>query len=256
MYGFIGSVSLPSNNKVSLYCAPHKGHSKLLQNETGWGDFQVKRLTLDKFANDKVFYESEDTVIVVEGVIYNFCELEKKYGISEQGRLLEKMYITSSAQTLSNDLNGFYSMILYDKKSKQLCLITDHISYKPLWCYQSDGVLIFSTDIHWLYKTLSASGIQLQLEYDRIYCLINYGYMLGDVTPVKGCRKLLAGNIAEYSSGKIGIVNYYTLPDVTTQERGLSPEQYDTVLGKLTLLLKNPFDIFMRKMTNTVTSIA
>ncbi len=233
MYGFIGSVSLSSDSKVSLYCEPHKNHPKLLQDETCSDNFQVKRLTLDKFANDKVFYESEDTVIVVEGVIYNFRELEKKYGTSERGRLLEKMYMTSSAQTLANDLNGFYSMLLYDKSSKKLCLITDHISYKPLWYYKSDGVLIFSTDIHWLYKTLSASGIQLQPEYDGIYCLINYGYMLGDITPVKGCRKLLAGNIAEYSLGKIDIVNYYTLPDVTSQERGLSSEQYDTVLGKI-----------------------
>lgn len=59
MYGFIGSVSLPSNNKVSLYCAPHKGHSKLLQNETSWGDFQVKRLTLTSLQTTRFFMKAK-----------------------------------------------------------------------------------------------------------------------------------------------------------------------------------------------------
>lgn len=238
MYGFIGSISLHSDKKVSLYCEPHKGNPKLIQNETSWGEFQVKRLTLDKFANDKVFYESEDTVIVAEGVIYNFLRLEEKYGIKNRGVLLEKMFKELSLTDFADQLNGMFALVIYDKKAEKLNLIGDAISYKSIWYVQSNDCLLFSTDIDWLYRTFSQYE-SLKVDYNGLYCLLNYGYMLGDVTPVKGIKKVLAGNVLEYLNGEIAVHNYYSIPCADTASENVSKNQIDMYLESIDSAFEN-----------------
>lgn len=228
MYGFIGRIS-KNSDEAELYCEPHMGHSALIENKTVCGSFQIKQLTLDKFKNDKVFYESEDTVIVVEGVIYNFSELEDEYKLKDRGRLLEIMYMNLSVSDFADKLRGMFAMAIYDKKEKKLELVSDHISYKTVWYALVDGSLIFSTDIDWLYRTYSRYE-PLTIEYNGLYCLLNYGYMLGDVNPVKGIKKLLAGNVLQYLNGAIAVNNYYTVPHIQESEKGISKEQIDKYL--------------------------
>ena len=44
-------------------------NENLVYDEINGGNFQLHRFTLNKFINDKIFEESEDGILVLEGVI-------------------------------------------------------------------------------------------------------------------------------------------------------------------------------------------
>lgn len=232
MYGFIGSLTFNKTNETALFCEPHSGAGALIQNELYFEDFKIKRLSVDKFAKDKVFYNDADVIIVVEGVIYNFNELSAQYGIHDRGLLLKTMYSTLSVHEVLIQLNGYYSGVIFDKREKRLFLLTDRITYKPVWYAQMEGTLFFSSDIHWLYMTVIENTGSLKMDRDGIYCLLNYGYMLGDITPVQGVRKLLAGNYAECINETVKLNLYYTVPDAK-EESLTSSQEYNKYLEKI-----------------------
>lgn len=237
MYGFIGSISFEENNTTELVCYSHN-QVNCVANDTEYEQFKIKRLTLDKFINDKVFYEDDELIIVIEGVIYNYLDLEEKYGISERGNLLKTLYKDLSVKGLANILNGYYSGVIFIKKENSLYLITDHITYKPCWYACINQVLYFSTDIDWLYSTLQKNGVDLSLDINGAYCLLNYGYMLGEVTPVKDVKKLLAGHILSVLHNNISIDLYYSLPEPNKTKESYSPRQYQELLSEIDTLLK------------------
>ncbi|MFQ7156087.1 MAG: asparagine synthase-related protein [Merdimonas faecis] len=238
MYGFIGSFSFSGKNETELVCYKHN-QTNLVANSVEVDQLKLKRLSVDKFVNDKVFYEDEDVIIVIEGVIYNYSELEEKYAINDRGKLLKTIHLELSTKGLANILNGYYSGVIFNKSDGSLYLITDHITYKPLWYACFDETIYFSTDIDWLYRTLQENNIPLTLNLDGAYCLLNYGYMLGDVTPVNHVKKLIAGNIIFINDKNIKIESYYKIPEPNKSEEKFSEKEYSELLSKIDFAFKN-----------------
>lgn len=238
MYGFIGALTFEEKDNTSLFTCKYN-NVDVISNETSCNGFVIKRVSLNKYANDKVFYEDEDVVIVLEGVIYNFVELQNEFCINDRGNLLKKMYETMSVKALIEKLNGYFAGVVYDKSERELVLLMDHITYKPIWYMQNDKEIFFSTDINWLYKTIKMNNHDLILDLNGAYCLLNYGYMLGDCTPVKNIKKLLAGHILRFESEKCLIEKYYCLPDPNTDNKDLTPSEYRELLEKIDKALKH-----------------
>lgn len=246
MYGFIGTFTFIESNKSKLICNKHN-QVDIIKNYTEHGRFKIERLSINKFSNDKVFYEDEDVIIVVEGVIYNYVDLEKKYGISDRGKLLKSIYEDRSVGGVANLLNGYYSGVIYNKKEESLFLITDIITYKPLWYARFENTLYFSTDIDWLYRTLLTNNIMISIDLNGIYCLLNYGYMLGDVTPVQNVKKLIAGNILSVKEGMVSLDQYYRIPEPNEDQTALSEQEYKNLLQQIDITFKKSVEKVYKK---------
>ncbi len=238
MYGFIGALTLEEKSNVELFTCKYKNNTNVISDAICCGGFSIKRISLDKFANDKVFFEDEDTVIVLEGVIYNFADLQNEFCVSDRGKLLKKMYKSMPINEFLENLNGYFAGVIYDKSERKLVLLTDHITYKPIWYMYDNNILFFSTDINWLYKTIKQNNQDLLLDINGAYCLLNYGYMLGDCTPVKNIKKLLAGHILTLDQYDISIESYYSLPNPNTDNPELSEAEYNDLLERIDKTLK------------------
>ena len=75
-----------------------------------------------------------DYVVVFNGEIYNYIELRKQYNLNTQTNsdteVLLLMYIKYGEKCLDS-LNGMFSFIIYNKKSKNICC-RDRLGIKPL----------------------------------------------------------------------------------------------------------------------------
>ena len=90
--------------------------------------------------------------ICFNGEIYNYKELHKEYLDSVQlnsnsdtevlGRLLERY-----GQECLTMLNGMWSFIYYDAKKEELIISRDRFGVKPLYYYETDKVILWSSEI-------------------------------------------------------------------------------------------------------------
>ena len=105
MFGFIGTCTYGKENDTQLVCDA-RGKDGLLSNELQYHNIKVQRKSLNKFPSDKVFYESDRTIILIEGVIYNFVELEKEYKTANRGIILERKQKVIEEQLSQAVMNG------------------------------------------------------------------------------------------------------------------------------------------------------
>lgn len=86
------------------------------------------------------------------------------------------------------DVNGEFAGAVYDEGKKQITLFRDHMGVRPLFYYESEGLLAFSTDIRgllgleaaqiriseeWLSKLVKGYGVtsDIDTEYEGVYCV-------------------------------------------------------------------------------------
>ncbi len=173
----------------------------------------VGRFTTPKFSNDKVFFEDEESFILIEGVIYNYKELLKNYAASDYPSLLKKMY-KQKADSFFNEFKGEFSGIFFDKAKDKWLVFTNHIASKPVFYYQSEGLLIVASELKVLAQILRNNNIRYTLDTVGAYFLLTYGYMLEDYTLISEVKKLMPGNSIKFERGKLDVAEYHTFKNI------------------------------------------
>ena len=94
--------------------------------------------------------ESERYVILFNGEIYNFLELKKRFNLFTKTnsdtevilQLFEKF-----GSKMVNMLEGMFSIIIYDQKKNVCYFFRDRFGIKPLYFFESDEKIVFSSEI-------------------------------------------------------------------------------------------------------------
>src|SRR5437773_496555 len=83
------------------------------------------------------------------------------------------------------------------------------LGIKPLYFAQSDGLLVFASEL----KSLLASRlVDPQLDYEAIDAFLTLGFVPGPLTPLKGVFKLLPGRFLVVENGSVRIQQYWRYP--------------------------------------------
>src|SRR5690606_33189991 len=118
-------------------------------------NFQIKRFTLNKFMEDKLFVEMEDLIIVIEGVILNKKELLNIYKSNNWQELVFTLY--KNNKDFFKELRGSFSGLVVDKKNNECIVFTDHLGTKPLYYFADDQSVFVSSEISDLYAYFKRS---------------------------------------------------------------------------------------------------
>lgn len=172
-------------------------------------NFWIQRKTLDKFLDDKLFYESSDLIIILEGVILNKLELLKNSSLDWE-KYVQELY-SKNGDDFFNIFRGSFSGILFDKKKDKWIVFSDHIGSKHVYYAKINDNYIFASDIIDIYKWMSFNKLNILLDVNSAYMLLSYGFMLEDFTLCKDVKKLLPGNYIKLESNKIEVQQYYKL---------------------------------------------
>jgi asparagine synthase (glutamine-hydrolysing) len=196
----------------------------------------MRRLSIIDLAGGKQPLCSEDgqVVTVYNGEIYNFPELRK--GLINRGHLLRTNCDTEviphlyeeKGDAFVHDLNGMFAIALWDRARQRLLLIRDRLGIKPLYYSETDGQILFASEL----KSLVAAGIDRTVSKEALYHYLTYGYVPAPLSIYENTFKLLPGHLAVVTDAGIEIKRYWDVKpghrDIRTEEEWL--EQLDELL--------------------------
>lgn len=151
----------------------------LLVGNISGNNFSIDRYSLNKFQNDKLFFENDIYIVVLEGVVLNNHAFIKA-GETWQETVI-RIYETSGDVFFAN-FKGSFSGLLFDKRKNKWLIFTDHIGSKHIYFTIKGMNYLFSSEIKYLYDSLKENKISYSLDEQAAYMLLSYGYMLGDST--------------------------------------------------------------------------
>lgn len=200
MCGILGCFGIVDKN-INTFGASiiHRGPNE--QKYVEGIDWSVKfnRLSiidLSKEAMQPFSYEGVD--VFVNGEIYNYVELREKYKkefdfkTSSDVEIIPFLYKKIGIKFL-NYLNGMFSMVIIDNYENKKYLIRDRYGKKPLYYFQKEEALYFSSEI-------KAFENLINFELDKENFAINFIANINPepLTPYKNIFSVLPGHCYEF----------------------------------------------------------
>ena len=126
MYGFLITVGLPIQetpleNPQILTCR----------------NIRFYYAPLPKFENDHLFYEDEEKIVLIDGVIFNNHELMKTYKVESWREALDQL-ILENPETFQKELRGSFCGALLMKDTGDIMLFTNQSGEKTVYYSQQE----------------------------------------------------------------------------------------------------------------------
>ncbi len=140
-------------------------------------------------------------ILVFNGEIYNYVELKDsliKKGIKFKGtgdtEVLFNMLINEGKDCLKS-LNGMFSFVFLDKKTKEWIAVRDHFGIKPLYFAElNQDKIIFASEIK---SILVHPNYNANLKISALHDYLNFQLCLGNHTLFDGINKVLPAEVLE-----------------------------------------------------------
>lgn len=185
----------------------YKGDNYIYRN---FGKYNVQSLVLDRYINDKIFFENDDYVIMTDGVILNSKELCKSKHISTLEQYIIQELDSGNLQFYQR-FRGSFSGAFYIKKENKLYAYVDHIGDRPVFIYKNNDKYICTSALPAIVNTLKLNNEKVLLNEDAMYNLLTYGHMEDTETPINEVVRLRAGHYAVIETDKVITEQYYML---------------------------------------------
>lgn len=162
----------------------------------------------------ETIFTSGDVVLAYDGQISNNIELRKhliaegKHFITySDSELIVKCYEFYGSEFVER-LTGQFAFCLYDTKRKEVYLYRDRFGIKPLYYYESNDYIIFSSSINAIRECFDIKPTILQ---SSIVTYLSFGNVLGEKTFYENIKKLEPGHYILIHKHIATIFNYWDL---------------------------------------------
>lgn len=199
------------------------------------GHRRLSIVDLSETGKQPMFSSTKNECIVLNGEIYGYLDLKKKYsdypyrGTSDTEVILA-MY-QAKGKELLNELPGMFAFAIWDENKQELFCARDRFGEKPLfYAFGKNGELIFASEI----KAILESGlITPKVNQDALYHFLQYGYVSAQQTIYSNIFTLPPAHFLLFKDGKIQQERYYNIPKNDSQINLSEAKE------EFTLLLKN-----------------
>jgi asparagine synthase (glutamine-hydrolysing) len=156
--------------------------------------------------------ESNEIQVVFNGEIYNYIELKKT--LEQKGHFFKTQSDTEVivhgyeewGEGCVNYFNGMFAFAIWDDSCNKLILARDHLGIKPLYYFESNGVIVFASEIKAL---LRSEKCPREVDVGSLGDLFTYRYVPSPKTLFKNIYKLPPGHTLTASSGGILIERFW-----------------------------------------------
>ena len=163
--------------------------------------------------------ETDTSILVFNGEIYNYKELAKEYDLSIVSSSDTEVLIKgleAFGEDFIDKLNGMFAFCFYNKLTGEIIVARDRLGVKPLYSFQDDERVVFSSEIKGILPFLSPDKIKLNVNevfnYFRDGCTSINGTLYQDIEKVRpGCfykfnidnqKRFIPSRYWEYDKGK------------------------------------------------------
>lgn len=182
---FLEAISHRGPDSQDYYCQDNilLGHTRL----------SIQDISAN--GNQPMFSSDGRYVIIFNGEIYNHQDIRNEY--------LSDVFFKSTGDTETvlyayiklgenffSLLNGIFSFAIFDRSTEDLIIARDHFGVKPLYIYQDENKLIFSSEL----KSFLNFDIKKEIDYKGIFNYLTFLWSPGERTAFAKVKKLLPGH--------------------------------------------------------------
>ncbi len=192
---------------------PDSSHHEFFKN-AALGHRRLSIVDLSETGKQPMFSQTKNECIVLNGEIYGYQELKKKYsnyhyhGTSDTEVILA-MY-EQKGNSLLDELPGMFAFAIWNEEKQELFCARDRFGEKPFFYARGKkGEFIFGSEI----KAILASDlIEPIVNQEAISHFLQYGYVSAQQSIYSYIFTLPPAHFLVFSNGNIHIERYYSLP--------------------------------------------
>ena len=173
-------------------------------------NYVVMRNTINKFLDDKVFWQNDDVFFVTEGVIFNKQYLVNKYSVKNFTDVLVNMS-NEIPEEFFKIFRGSFSGAYYNKVKKEWHIWTNQTGENPVFYYQQNNITIVASAPNYILECLHANNIHITVDEEAVYSMLTFSYMYDDRTYAREIKRLPPGCYIKVSEDSFIIKRYYDL---------------------------------------------
>jgi len=216
MCGIAGYVGLDDPELLREMCSSltHRGPDEAGFFASPGVGLAMRRLSVIdlKTGHQPIANEDGSIQVVFNGEIYNYQELTRQ--LKRQGH---KFATTSDTETIvhlyeeyeldfAKHLRGMFAIALWDTTRRRLVLARDRIGEKPLFYQETNGELLFGSEI----KAILQKGQKRSVNAQAVCEFLALGYLSVPRTFYQGIHKLAPAHILVHENNKVDIRRYWS----------------------------------------------
>jgi len=187
-----------------------------IYNNIGLGHTRLSILDLSSHGHQPM--EFDNLIIVFNGEIFNYIELRdelKKIGynfVSNSDTEVILKLFHYYGEDFIKKLNGMFALAIYDKQSNEVYLYRDRYGIKPMYIYEDNKKIIFSSEIK---PILSNNNISIKINTNKVQEYFQLLYTRSEETLFDSIKKVKPGTCLKIClyNFKIQEKIYYHLPN-------------------------------------------
>ena len=197
--------------------------------------------------NQPFINKNESIIVVQNGEIYNYIEVREKlvkegciFDSESDTEVILKAYELYKTKCFEL-FNGMFAIAIYDKQKGELILGRDRLGVKPLYLFQNNDEIYFSSEIK---SFLHVDSFKKTLNNQSIHNYLKYNYIPIPHTIFENVRHVLPGSYLQINVKTFNIktTKYWDISN-TKEIDNVSEED---VLGKIDEILEDAIKIRLR----------
>jgi len=182
--------------------------------EVGLGHVRLSIIDIDTSSNQPLISECKRYVIVFNGEIYNYKELRDElinsgyiFNTKSDTEVILNLY-KKFGYDFHKKIRGMFSFIIWDDKDKELIAARDHFGIKPLYYYDLNGQIIFSSSV----KSLAAdNSLNLDISEAGHVGFLMLGHIPEPFTLYKNIKAVPSGSIMLVRKKEKKLTKYFDI---------------------------------------------
>ena len=179
----------------------------------GW---HFERNTLNKFLADKIFIETNQYFVLLEGITYNSQVLNRE----EKEHCFEKTFIKlleRFGDRVLQILDGSCAGVIFYKKEKRLIVFTSRLGEKAVFYYLKNNKIIVGSQLNYVTDILKDLGLEKVIDEQAFSQFLGYGFYVDESTCVKDIKRLYPGTYLEIQDNVYNVHEYNKIeyPEIT-----------------------------------------
>ncbi len=196
---------------------------------------------ISKFKDDKLFVETENLIIILDGIILNKNMLISSSCCKNWSDTIINLYDTYGDMFVSH-LRGNFAGAILNKQKERWLIFTDQLGQKYVYYSLINNKFLCSSMIGEIYDNLRYNNIEYHLDKKAPYMLLTYGFMLENYTLCSEIKKIQPGCYITFENGIIQEKRYYQLTNEPNED--LSEDEF---IEEIDRLFRNAVELQYRK---------
>lgn len=192
---------------------PDSAHHEFYEN-AAFGHRRLSIIDLSETGKQPLFSPTKNECIVLNGEIYGYLDLKKKYsnyryqGTSDTEVILA-MY-QQKGNNLLSELPGMFAFAIWNEEKQELFCARDRFGEKPFYyAIGNNGEFIFASEIK---AILASELIKPIVNKDALNHFLQYGYVSAQQSIYTNIQTLSPAHFLIFKNGDIKIERYYSIP--------------------------------------------